>query len=231
MLTPTQLTAISQHLKKSGIIYEEVHHELLDHFANAVDAQITNKITFENALLDVSRQFGGPVGLKYIQTTQSQAMNRQYRQRLRHYFSVCVQWPNVLQTLAVVWLLYTLIDLAPNMMTVAYSLMVVAAIPFLVMLTLTGKHLWQFFRRERQLAWSLDGFTLLSKSLSTAMMFVYPNLFVYLGMMTPKNTAMNSVEQGIYFVMSCFIAFLCFAQVNLIVSYSKSTDKPLSHSF
>ena len=73
MLTPTQLTAISQHLKKSGIIYEEVHDELLDHFANAIDEQMRGAISFENALIDVGRQFGGRAGLKYIQTTQSQA--------------------------------------------------------------------------------------------------------------------------------------------------------------
>jgi hypothetical protein len=231
MLTPTQLTAISQYLKKSGIIYEEVHDELLDHFANAVDAQTATNIPFENALLDISRQFGGHVGLKYIQTTQTQAMNRHYRRSLRHYFLVCVRWPNVLLTLAVVRLLYTLVDLAPTMMTVAYSLMVVAAIPFLAMLTLTGRQLGQFFQKQRHLAWSLNGSTLLSKSMGTALMVAYPNLFVYLGIMTPKSTPMNSGEQGLYFVFSCLIAFLCFAQINLIIRYSKSVDRPIIRLF
>ncbi len=229
MLSPTQLTAISRYLKKSGIIYEEVHDELIDHFINAIDAKMANQMHFDEALIDVGRQFGGRKGLTFIQTQRNKASNQQYNQNLRQYLSRSVRWPNLPLTLTVVWMLYTLVQLAPNMLAITYTILVITAIPFLSIITLTGKHLWQFMRHQRPMAWSMEGFTLVSKCLGTLSISLYPSLFVYFGWMTPKDIPMNSTEQVIFLLLSCITLFLSLVQLNLIIRYAKSANGTLTY--
>lgn len=229
MLTPAQLTTISRYLKKSGILYEEVHDELIDHFINAIDAKMANQMHFGEALIDVGRQFGGRQGLTYIQNKRIQAANKQYNQNLRQYLSRYVRWPNFPLTLTVVWLLYTLVHLAPNMLAITYTILVITAMPFLSIIALTGKHLWQFMRHQRAMAWSTEGFTLVSRCLETLSISLYPSLLVYFGWMTPKNIPMNSTEQLIFFLLSCITLFLSSVQLNLIIRYAKSTNKTLTY--
>lgn len=229
MLTPPQLTAISQYLKKCGILYEEVYNELVDHFANAIEDEIANGLSFDEALINVGRQFGCRRGLAHIQAKLTKAANQRYNRSLRHYFSICTGWPNLPLTLAGIWLLYTLVGLAPDMMTVAYVIMVISAIPFLAISLLTGKHLWQYKQQKRVVAWSMEGATLLSRSLGTLLISVYPNLLVYFGLIVPKSMPMNSTDHGIFFVITCVVLFLCFVQMSLVADYSKSIDTTLTY--
>lgn len=228
MLTPTQLTDISRYLKKSGILYEEVHDELVDHFINAIEAQMANQTSFDDALVDVGRQFGGRRGLMHIQGKRTQAANKQYNQSLIRYACELVKWPNLPVTVTLVWLLYTLVGLAPTMLTITYTILVITVIPFLMVVALTGKHLGQFVRHKRPMAWSVEGGTLLSKTLATLSISVYPSLLVYVGWITPKQMPLNADERAIFFGLSCLTLFLVYAQLNLIIRYAKTIDKPLT---
>lgn len=228
MLTPTQLTAISRYLKKSGIIYEEVHDELVDHFINAIEAQMANQTGFDEALVDVGRQFGCRQGLTYIQSKQAQATNKQYNQSLIQYARQLIRWPNFPVTAMLVWLIYTLVRLAPTMLTITYTILVISVVPFLIVVILLGKHLGQYMRHKRPVAWSLEGGTLFSRSFATLSISVYPSLFVAFGLITPKQTPLSTGEQTIFFGLSCLTLFLVYAQLNMLVRYAKTIDKPLT---
>jgi hypothetical protein len=63
-LTTEQLTAIDRHLRKDNwLLNEDLIDELTDHYANGIAEQLTNGISFELAMIDIHKGFGGRKGL------------------------------------------------------------------------------------------------------------------------------------------------------------------------
>ncbi|ADB42467.1 hypothetical protein [Spirosoma linguale] len=64
MLTPTQLTAIDQHLRKENwLLNEDLLSELTDHYINGISDRLAQGMTFEMALRELHTGFGGRKGL------------------------------------------------------------------------------------------------------------------------------------------------------------------------
>lgn len=66
-LTSIQTEAIIRLLSRSGIKYQEIHAELLDHYVNAVEAEIQKGLGFDAALVLVHASFGKEKGLQKMQ--------------------------------------------------------------------------------------------------------------------------------------------------------------------
>ena len=215
-LTPDQLAAINRHLRKSGIIYQEVYDELFDHYVNAIEGQLSSGISFDSAFGNIVRQFGGKPGLVTIQRKRSKAAGRLYRRVLLDILLGVIRWPGVAITGTALWLLYSLLGMAPHMMVVTITLMAITTIPFVLALLLTAEQGWRYWRHERPTALTLEGTTLLSRSLGLATSFFYPNLLVWIGWMKPKDAPLTSTEQLVFFVLGTAILFVCYAQLILI---------------
>lgn len=64
MLTPAQLTAIDQHLRKENwLLNEDLISELTDHYVNGISDRLAQGLTFEVALREMHTAFGGRKGL------------------------------------------------------------------------------------------------------------------------------------------------------------------------
>jgi hypothetical protein len=70
MLTTDQLTAIDRHLRKDNwLLNEELIAELTDHYANAVMDAMGQGSSFDQAINDVHKTFGGRKGLLAMEET------------------------------------------------------------------------------------------------------------------------------------------------------------------
>ncbi len=84
MLTPAQLQRINKHLRTDNwLINNDLVAELTDHYADALTAKLAEGISFEVALQDVHRSFGGRKGLLAMEEnyvhTKARTNGRVYR--------------------------------------------------------------------------------------------------------------------------------------------------------
>ncbi|GAB2526251.1 hypothetical protein [Spirosoma aerophilum] len=64
MLTPTQFTAIDQHLRKENwLLNEDLIAELTDHYINGISERLAQGMAFDLALREIHTGFGGRKGL------------------------------------------------------------------------------------------------------------------------------------------------------------------------
>ncbi|GAB3026781.1 hypothetical protein [Spirosoma pulveris] len=64
MLTPAQLTAIDQHLRKENwLLNEDLISELTDHYINGITDRLAQGMAFDMALREIHTGFGGRKGL------------------------------------------------------------------------------------------------------------------------------------------------------------------------
>jgi hypothetical protein len=64
MLTPAQLTAIDQHLRKENwLLNEDLITELTDHYINGISDRLASGMAFDVALQEIHTGFGGRKGL------------------------------------------------------------------------------------------------------------------------------------------------------------------------
>jgi hypothetical protein len=90
-LSPDQLAAIDRHLRKENwLLNESLIAELTDHYANATADLLAQGISFELALVDVQKAFGGRKGLLKMEEefgiTQYRSTIRLTRQLFKSYF-------------------------------------------------------------------------------------------------------------------------------------------------
>ncbi|TAE31500.1 MAG: hypothetical protein EAZ91_07925 [Cytophagales bacterium] len=91
-MTTDQLAAIDRHLRKDNWLQNEaLIAELTDHYANTVEAAMVQSISFELALLDAHKAFGGRKGLLNMEEEywkmQAKNTSRQRWERFKTYFN------------------------------------------------------------------------------------------------------------------------------------------------
>ena len=128
MLTSSQNKAILGRLKAAGIQYEELYQELLDHFASAIEQKVRKGSSFEQALQEVEKGFGGSKGIKHIEKRYYSQLVKIYWQNFRQ----LLQWPQLLATLCMGGFVYVLCHLLKGSPLLFYGLALIAFIPFLI---------------------------------------------------------------------------------------------------
>ena len=91
MLTPAQLQAIDQHLRKENwLLNEDLLTELTDHYVVGINERLTQGVTFNIALREIHRNFGGRQGLLKMEEEKSRNRSpiiaRELRQLIGSYF-------------------------------------------------------------------------------------------------------------------------------------------------
>lgn len=113
MLTNEQIQALHAFCYKHSVRYYDVQVELVDHLANAIEAQqeANPTLSFEDALRNVYKGFG-VMGFGPLVTAKQQAVGKQSRKQLWKFFRQQFRWPAILLALMVFSLCYSLLQLS-----------------------------------------------------------------------------------------------------------------------
>ena len=90
-LSPAQLTAIDQHLRKENwLLNEDLIAELKDHYAEGIEERLAKGMAFDVAMREIQREFGGRSGLLALEEEKNRSRTpiiaRQLRQLIGSYF-------------------------------------------------------------------------------------------------------------------------------------------------
>lgn len=134
MLTSYQNKAILAQLKAAGLKYQEVYEEMLDHFTIAIEAKMDQGTSFDLALNEVKKEFGGNKGIKHVEKEFYSQMLKSYRGLHWQHFRSHFQWPQALATLAIGGLVYALAFLLQGNKALAFGLSLLALTPIILSL-------------------------------------------------------------------------------------------------
>lgn len=132
MLHQTQLQRIIQTLKASGIKYQEVYEELLDHYASAIEEKIEQGQAFDEALQEVHQDFGAKKGVKHIQERYYKQIRNHYRLMQWQHFRELFQWPQTISSLLIGTLVYFIASLLQDTKIIKLSVFLIALLPLLL---------------------------------------------------------------------------------------------------
>ncbi|PZR23710.1 MAG: hypothetical protein DI535_23440 [Citrobacter freundii] len=113
MLTNEQIQELHAFCYKHSVRYYDVQVELVDHLANAIEAQMeaNPQLTFEDALRNVYKGFG-VMGFGPLVAAKQKAVDKQARKQLWRSFRQQFRWPAILLALMVFALCYSLLQLS-----------------------------------------------------------------------------------------------------------------------
>lgn len=147
MLTPQQTRNILAKLKVAGLKYQEVYEELLDHYTMAVEVKIQEGKSFEQALEEVHKDFGGNKSVKLIEKRYNKQLFRFYRNLHLKNIGSHFRWPQTLVTLIIGGLVYALSYLLQGSILLFYGLSILALVPFAL-------SIYFFFKLRREATYS-----------------------------------------------------------------------------
>lgn len=118
MLTSAQQSALDYHLRETNLLTnEELILELTDHYTTALLDRMAQGMTFETALTDTQRAFGGRRGLQQMERQYNRVTFRHYDERwlqaVRTQFQKALLWRQTVPIYGVL-LLVSCIILMPN---------------------------------------------------------------------------------------------------------------------
>lgn len=130
MLTNEQIQELHAFCYRHYVRYYDVQVELVDHLANAIEAQqeANPTLSFEDALRNVYKGFG-VMGFGPLVSAKQKAVGKQARKQLWRFFRQQFRWPAILLALMVFASFYSLMQLPSETYFIA------TAITLLVVLT------------------------------------------------------------------------------------------------
>ena len=107
MLTPAQQAKLNDCLRETNLLTnEELIQELTDHFTDATNARMAHGVTFETALTDVQRAFGGRKRLQKMERHYNRVTFRRYDTLWMQYIQKQSRWPHCLLPLFMFGIIY-----------------------------------------------------------------------------------------------------------------------------
>ncbi|WP_080054524.1 hypothetical protein [Spirosoma aerolatum] len=107
MLTPSQQADLDYHLREVNLLTnEELILELTDHYTVALTEYMTQGMTFETALTEVQKAFGGRKGLQKMEQQYNQVTFRRYDTLFMNYVQQQRKWPHLLVPLLIYSMVY-----------------------------------------------------------------------------------------------------------------------------
>ncbi|SOD89776.1 hypothetical protein [Spirosoma fluviale] len=107
MLTPAQLTAIDQHLRKENwLLNEELIIELTDHYINGISERLAQGMPFDVAMREIQRNFGGRKGLLAMEEEKAKHQSSRIARELRQLIGSYVRPPRLSLTILLIGLAY-----------------------------------------------------------------------------------------------------------------------------
>jgi hypothetical protein len=112
-LTPEQIERLYQFTRQHYVEYYDLQTELVDHLANAIEAQWQEnpKLTFEEILQKEFKKFG-VFGFMDVVEKRQAALNRKYNGIIWNHFKAFFTIPKIILTTTLVGLIYFLLNIS-----------------------------------------------------------------------------------------------------------------------
>ncbi len=122
-LSHTEIEELYEFCYFQSIVYYDLQVELVDHLALSIENLWTENpdLSFDNALYEVSQQFGGHAGFVIIRLDKEKALRKKYRRLLWQFVSEYYKFPKIAVTIALAALFFTIFRLVENDEYVFYS--------------------------------------------------------------------------------------------------------------
>lgn len=106
-LTPAQLSAIDQHLRKENwLLNEDLIIELTDHYINGVSDRLAQGMAFDVAIREIQRNFGGRKGLLAMEEEKNRGHTSIIARKLRQLVGSYLRPPRLSLTILLVGFSY-----------------------------------------------------------------------------------------------------------------------------
>lgn len=151
-LTATQLQNLEQHLRENmRLSKQDFIAEMLDHYSCAMEQALAHGATWETALHQLDKAFGGRKGLrkmeKHFMENAYQSFVKHYAKVIRSYF---YQIPNVLATLAFGLLVLAVYDIEHTWLYIVLKALMVLLLMVGTFGLATGIYYWVKSRDTQQ---------------------------------------------------------------------------------
>lgn len=115
-LTPEQIDELFVFCRRNSVKYYEAQSELVDHIALIIEKKWEQfpDFSFENALEEVRKKFGGRNGLARIGKEREKAFRKSYNQSLLKELILYFKFPKIALTLSLFLFLFEAMKICPN---------------------------------------------------------------------------------------------------------------------
>lgn len=125
-LTPEQIEELHEFCYFQSVFHYDTQIELVDHLASAIEELWNDNpaLPFQDALYQVSDQFGNHAGFVIIRQEKEKALRKKYRRLLWQYVADYYKFPKIMVTLSLFLGIYTALLFAENDQWIAGSLLI-----------------------------------------------------------------------------------------------------------
>jgi hypothetical protein len=142
-LTPEQIDRLYQFTRQHYVEYYDLQTELVDHLANAIEAQWQEnpKISFEDALQKEFKKFG-VFGFMDVVEKRQAALNRKYNGIIWNHFKAFFTIPKIILTTTLVGLTYFFLNISlykADVVLVAFGIIILSYYFFIIYFQIKNK--------------------------------------------------------------------------------------------
>ncbi len=115
-LTPDQIEELHEFCYFQSVIHYDTQVELVDHLASAIENlwETNPTLSFQNALYQVSAQFGNHAGFVIIRQEKEKMLRKKYRRLLWKFVADYYKFPKIMVTMSLFLGIYTALRFTEN---------------------------------------------------------------------------------------------------------------------
>lgn len=124
-ITPEQIEELHEFCYFQSVIHYDTQVELVDHLASAIEElwKTNPTLSFQDALYQVSAQFGNHAGFVIIRQEKENALRKKYRRLLWQFVADYYKFPKIMVTLSLFLGIFTALQFAENDQWIVGSLL------------------------------------------------------------------------------------------------------------
>ena len=189
------IRVIRRYLRLNGIKYEDVQHELIDHFAISVDKILQEKpeTPFKHALLKALRNFGGRAELWKYRASAEERVKKKVNSMYVSLMLELLHWPYILLSTGLFITWYMVFHLFNPDAFWTWMTLIWAGIPLVLLLNYQQLKRVPLFA-PRQVNKSMTG--------------------IYLLMYFPGTFIIDKMEQPGHWLLAAYLSFICFTLIS-----------------
>lgn len=125
-ITSEQIEELHEFCYFQSVIHYDIQVELVDHLASAIEElwEINPTLSFQDALYQVSAQFGNHAGFVIIRQEKEKALRKKYRRLLWQFVTDYYKFPKIMVTLSLFLGIYTALQFTENDQWIVGSLLI-----------------------------------------------------------------------------------------------------------
>lgn len=189
------IRVIRRYLRLNGIKYEDVQHELIDHFAISVDKILKENLEmpFKHALLQALRAFGGRVELWKYRASAEERVKKKINSMFASLMLELFHWPYILLSACIFIVWYFVFHLFTPDPFWTWMILIWAGIPLVLLINYQQLKRVPLFA-PRQVNKSMTG--------------------LYLLMYFPGTFIIDNMEHPEGWLLAAYFSFICFTLIS-----------------